>query len=93
MLIYTMSICYLLLLSTDVPDMFVRFCCVVADLPKSESALVDLVGTVGGFGEIDGCAFGWGMPGSDVVFVVDDGCMLKETCFFCFLMAAATLMT
>ena len=56
--VYTMSICYLLLLSTDVSDVFVRFWFGVGDLPRSESALVELVGTMEGCGEGDGAVVG-----------------------------------
>ena len=63
-----MSICYLLLLSTDVSDVFVRFWFGVGDLPRIESALVELVGTMEGCGEDGGAVVGlFGFTGGGVV--------------------------
>ena len=73
--VYTMSICYLHLLSTDVSDVFVRFWYGVSNLPRIESAFVELVGMMEGCGEGDGDVVGlFGFTGGDV-----DGRMAKET--------------
>ena len=65
--VYTMSICYLHLLSTDVSDVFVRFWSGDGDLPRIESALVELVGTMEGCGEGGGAVVGlFGFTGGDV---------------------------